>query len=353
MLSVATNSSNESINISGESSMNLLTVVLLCHNRPGFAVEAIKSILNQSTTAFDIVISDNSSNKQLQEIINIDFPTLEYRSWFPGIPAIEHFRKAIFSVATPYFVLFHDDDVMEIDYVRTILRQFSATPHAAAVGTNGIMINSDGIRIKMGVTGNTNVFAASDEDIIFCDKNKFVLQYLAGDFGGAANFSSYAYNTEVIKGIYPDLSKCRYYFDTIFLSQLLERGPIVWINKSLVRMRNHDTTISSSCGVLDYKSFISFITKEFGNEIKQIYIDEYHFANLYVALEKRGRGIPYSALWYLIRVFPKLAISSWTFRRRVLNKLIQLVYSRLRISGFHDTLLNSFTPHSLSSKDLK
>lgn len=353
MLSIATNSFNENLDMSCESGMNLLTVVLLCHNRPGFAVEAIKSILNQSTCSFDLLISDNSSNKQLNDIVNNDFPALAYRSWFPGIPAIEHFRRVISSVDTPYFVMFHDDDVMEIDYVRSILRQFSVTPHAAAVGTNGIMINSDGSRIKTGVTGNTNVFAASDQDIIFCDQNKFVLQYLAGDFGGAANFSSYAYNTEVIRGIYPDLSKCRYYFDTIFLTQILQRGPIVWINQPLVRMRNHDTTISSSCGVLDYKSFISYITKEYGNEIKRIYVDEYHFANLYVALEKRGRGIPYPALCYLMRVFPKLVVSSRTFRRRVINKLIQLVYSRLRISRFRDNLLNSFIPHSLFSRDSK
>ena len=324
-----TNSSEDGLNISDELNMNLLTVVLLCHNRPGFAVEAIKSILNQSTSAFNIVISDNSSNRKLHDIVNSDFPSLEYKSWFPGITLIEHLRKVITSVVTPYFVMFHDDDIMEPEYVRTILKQFSATPDAAAVGTNGIMINSVGTQIMSGPTGNTHVFACTDDNSIFREKNKFVLQYLAGDFGGAANFSSYAYNTEIIKGIYPDITKCRYYFDTIFLSQILERGPIIWINEPLVRLRNHDSAITSSRGVLDYKSFISLIPKEFGNEIEQIYVDEYHFTNLYVALEKRGRGIPYPALKFFICVFPKLVISSWTFRRRVLNKLIKLVYSKL------------------------
>ena len=317
----------------GESKMNLLTVVLLCHNRPDFAIESIRSIINQSTSEFDIVISDNSSDKKLNDIVSSDFPSLEYKSLFPGIPAIEHFQKVISSVVTPYFVMFHDDDVMEPEYVRSILKQFSATPHAAAVGTNGIMINSVGKRIMLGAAGNPHVFTSSNGNKIFCEKNKFLLQYLAGDFGGAANFSSYAYNTKIIKGIYPDITKCRYYFDTIFLSQILERGPIIWVNEPLVRLRNHDSAISSSSGVLDYKSFISLIPKEFGNEIGQIYIDEYHFANLYVALEKRGRGIPYPALKFFICIFPKLVISSWTFRRRVLNKLIKLVYSKLPYLG--------------------
>jgi len=325
-----TKSSENGLKISDELNMNLLTVVLLCHNRPGLAVEAIKSILNQSTSAFDIVISDNSSNRKLHDIVNSDFPSLEYKSWFPGISLIEHLRKVITSVVTPYFVMFHDDDIMEPEYVRTILKQFSATPHAAAVGTNGIMINSVGTQIMSGPTGNAHVFACTDDNSIFREKNKFLLQYLAGDFGGAANFSSYAYNTEIIKGIYPDITKCRYYFDTMFLSQILERGPIIWINEPLVRLRIHSGALSSSAtGVLDYKSFINLIPKEFGNEIEQIYIDEYHCTDLYATLEKRGRGIPYPALKFFICVFPKLVISSRTFRRRVLNKLINLIYSKL------------------------
>lgn len=310
--------------------MNLLTVILLCHNRPDYACESIKSILNQSTSAFDFVISDNSSNRELHDLVKINFPLLKYNSLFPGISAIEHFRKVISTVATPYFVMFHDDDIMEPEYVRTILKQFSLTPYAAAVATNGIMINSDGEQIKMGVTGNLNIFVNSKKTIFFHEKTNFVLQYLAGDFGGAANFSSYAYNTELIKGIYPDLSKCRFFFDTIFLSQIIERGPIFWINESLVKVRSHDSTISSSCGVRDYKSFISFISKQFGNRIKSIYIDEYHFANLYVALEKRGRGLPYPAFKFFISTLPHLLASSWTFRRRVLNKSFNFLYSKLR-----------------------
>ena len=311
--------------------MKLLTVVLMCRNRPRYAAEAIRSILNQTTTDFEFVISDNSTNNQLESVVCAKFPSLNYKSWFPGIPFIEHFQKAIFLVSTPYFVLFHDDDVMEPEYIETILSQFRLTPNAAAVATNGIIIDSSGTRIEAGVTGNSHVFSARSDKVIFREKYQFVRQYLAGDFGGAANFSSYAYNSELIRGISPDLSKCRHYFDTLFLSQILERGPIIWMNAPLVRLRQHDATVSSACGVRDYKSFVSFISKDLGNTIKQIHIDEYHFANLYVALEKRDRGIPPAALRFFILTFPKLVISSWSFRRRVFNKLTQLVFSRLRI----------------------
>ena len=309
--------------------MNLLTVVLLCHNRPAYARESIESILNQSIPNFKFIISDNSTNSDVSNLVKNKYPFLEYKSWYPGTSAIDHFRNVISLVSTPYFVMFHDDDIMEPDYVTTILRQFSSNPYAAAVATNGTMINPNGDLIK-NVIGSINVFDSNKDEIIFHHKNKFLAQYLAGDFGGAANFSSYAYNTDLIKGIYPDLSKCRYFFDTIFLTQLLDRGPIIWINKPLVKVRSHESTISSSCGVRDYKSFVSFISKKFGSKIKSIYINEYHFTHLYVSLEKRGRGYPAPVLKYLFLTFPQLFVSSSSFRRRFWNKSINILYSRFR-----------------------
>ena len=150
-------------------------------------------------------------------IVKADFPSLEYLSWFPGISLAEHFKEVISLVTTPYFVLFHDDDLMEPEYVKYILEQFQSTPLAAAVATNGVTINSKGQRIIKNEVG----FKSHKIIETFYDKNRFVLQYLVGDFGGIASFCSYAYNTNLIRGIYPNFLKCRYYFDTIFLTEIL------------------------------------------------------------------------------------------------------------------------------------
>ena len=301
--------------------MSLLTVILLCRNRPKYATQAIQSILNQTEKSFKFVISDNSTNRDMLGIVKADFPSLEYLSWFPGISQVEHFKELISLVTTPYFVLFHDDDLMEPEYVKYILEQFQSTPLAAAVATNGVTINSKGQRIIKNEVG----FKSHKIIETFYDKNRFVLQYLVGDFGGIASFCSYAYNTNLIRGIYPNFLKCRYYFDTIFLSEILERGPIVWINKSLVRVRTHEANLSFYTGVLDYKSFISFLSIENGYRIKQRYVDEYHLTRLYVALERKGKGMPIPVLKFYIMVFPKLMIYSHTFRKRVQRKIIKIV----------------------------
>ena len=140
--------------------MNILTIILLCHNRPEYAVKAIESILNQSTTDFDFIISDNSSNYHLKHIVSTYFPFLTYKSWFPGISAIEHFQAAFSSVKTPYFVVFHDDDLMEPHYVQSVLNQFSLTPYAAAVATNATRINSLGVPLSYRLPRNQYVFTS-------------------------------------------------------------------------------------------------------------------------------------------------------------------------------------------------
>ena len=154
--------------------------------------------------------------------------------------------------------------------MQSILNQFSLTPYVAAVATNAIRINSFGVPLKIHLLVN-NMFLPSSKTIVFRERYKFVQQYLAGDLGGCANFSSYAYNADLIKGILPELSRCRYYFDTIFLSRILDRGPIVWINEPLVKLRCHQATISASCGIRDYKSFISTTSKSLGIKSISLY----------------------------------------------------------------------------------
>lgn len=302
--------------------MILLTVVLLCRNRPQWAVEAIKSILNQTDDSFRFVISDNSSTKELQAILKADFPFIEYVSWFPGLPLCKHLKEVISLVDTPYFVMFHDDDLMEPNYVRRILEQFRNTSSAAAaIGTNAYLIDRTGKHID-----NSTMFVSRHRLEFFSDKRTFILQYLTGtrSLSGISPFSSYAYNSALINGVFPDDSIAGKYFDTLFIAEIINRGQVIWINEPLIKTRVHDDSLSYSSGVSDYKPFISLIRHDFGQAIDQRYIDEYRFLRLYFALKKRRR-LPPPALKFFVRVFPKLMICSYSFRKLVLNKLIRII----------------------------
>jgi glycosyltransferase involved in cell wall biosynthesis len=300
--------------------MNLLTVVLLCYNRPLFAREAIKSILNQSEKNFNFIISDNSTNNELKDLVKSEFPSLEYLSWFPGIPAFEHFKNVISLVNTKYFVLFHDDDTMESEFVENILNQFKLTPNVAAVGTNGFLMTSTGQNM-----GGKCYFTSCNRIDSFSDKRNFLMRYLVGDLGGVSPFCSYAYNAELIRGLYPDYSRARNYCDAVFLADVLERGAIIWLNQPLVRVRCHDENLSFASGVSDYKGFLNLIRTEFGLVFKKRYIDEYRLPHLIVAMQRKGRKLPLPVIKYFICAFPGLIFCSSSFRKRILKKILRLV----------------------------
>ena len=97
----------------------------MSHNRTKFAVEAINSILNQDIKDFNFLISDNSSNNKLQELLNKDFPKIETIFCNPHHKTFfDHFNSLISKIKTKYIVLFHDDDVMQNNYVKRILETF-------------------------------------------------------------------------------------------------------------------------------------------------------------------------------------------------------------------------------------
>ena len=49
--------------------MHELGIFILCYNRPEYIQDAINSILAQSFTKFDLIISDNSTNDSVQKVL--------------------------------------------------------------------------------------------------------------------------------------------------------------------------------------------------------------------------------------------------------------------------------------------
>lgn len=301
--------------------MKELTVVLLCHNRPQFVVKTIESIINQSENNFDFIISDNSTNNELQDILKKDFPSIKNIFWNPHHETwIDHFNALMTSIKTKYLVLFHDDDVMNLNYVKSILHAFSLNPSASAIATNGYFINADNQKINNKVIYGDTVFKSDKNFVRFSSKKSILERYLIWDKGGAAPFDSYAYNLSKIKNLGVDFNRGRHYCDTVFVLDVVTKGEIIWINEPLIKVRQHKGQVSEFCDVRDYKSFISTMIKELGGDIDQFSIDEYRFRNLLYNLRKRRR-FPLPAIKFFFRIIPKLFLQSKSFRRRIFGSL--------------------------------
>lgn len=302
--------------------MKIITIVLLCRNRLNYFKETIKTIIEQNNDSFKILISDNSTNLQINNLVKEEYSTIDYISWFPGIPLEEHISRVIDIVNTPYFVMFHDDDLLDKEYLNNILEQFKINPNAVAIATNGILIDNNGKKILKNEIGSEYCFKKKEKLIEFQEKNKFALQYLSGDAGGVAPFSSYAYNKKLILGQYSEIKLGRNYFDTLFLIKLIEKGKIIWINKILVEIRTSHENVSS-LSKMDYKYFIAQLKYKNYHGINKIYIDEYRILRIFNLFEKKQKKLPLPVIKYFIKIIPQLIIKSKTFRARLFRKIIK------------------------------
>jgi glycosyltransferase involved in cell wall biosynthesis len=127
---------------------NLLELVVLSHNRPGYLSQCIKSIVSQETAfTYRLLVSDNSTNDLVAEMLANCWPEIETRR-FPGIPAVDHFRKAIELASSDFLMIYHDDDLLLPGCLQAMLSQLVADPALSAVACNANFYYADGTQVS-------------------------------------------------------------------------------------------------------------------------------------------------------------------------------------------------------------
>lgn len=294
-----------------------LTIALLCRNRPELAREAIDSILAQTSNAYHLLLSDNSTNDAMRGLWETQYPGIAYIHWGGHLSHFQHVAQIISRTQTPYLTIFHDDDRMMPDYVTAILHAFGHHPQAAAIAANSLVMDAAGSLVPGKV-----MVDVGQQNTIFNNGQEIVLRYLDIDLGGIVPFNAYAYNLSILQGLTPDETLSRHYTDTVFLAQVANCGPVIWLAQPHIITRVHPNNISHACGTRDYKLFIQWVRQQFGTRISRQQIDLYRIPHLFHELEKRRR-MPKAALWYLARSSPRLLAFSKNYRQRFIRKAWQ------------------------------
>jgi glycosyltransferase involved in cell wall biosynthesis len=215
-----------------ENFLTKLTIFILCHNRPAYAKLAIESALRQTNQDFRLVISDNSSNDELYRLINAEFSTLDIRRRVPSLPSPDHFSKCISEVDTDYFCLFHDDDLMEPDYVDAMLRTIELYPYAVAYSCNAEIIDEENVP-------KDESFESGDTDVIIENPRALAGRYFSRFPNGIAPFPAYIYRSYIVKKIPINPQTGGKYSDVAWLLEISKCGSIVWNSEKLIRYRIH------------------------------------------------------------------------------------------------------------------
>lgn len=259
--------------------MTKLTVVIHCHNRAAYAKRAIESALRQTNQDFRLVISDNSSNDELCDLVRAEFPQLDYRRRPPTLPALDHFNLNIAETETDFICLFHDDDLMTPTFVEAMLKTIAAHPHAVAYSCNADIINEDDATIDES-------FESSDPYVILDTPRALAGRYFSRYPNGFAPFPAYIYRSSAAKKLPLNVQSAGKYSDFTWLVDLSKTGAIVWNSCKLMRYRIHATNdggIESSKGRFKLLGYL----KKSRPAVGQAIINDYRFF-LYKKFCKNG-----------------------------------------------------------------
>lgn len=108
------------------------TIGIPNYERPHFLREALCNILGQSFTNFEVIVSDDCSNADIQSVIN-EFPDSRLR-WIrhaQNLGAVANFNYVINQAKGRFIVLHQNDDLLHIDFLQRAYHAFQQHPDAA------------------------------------------------------------------------------------------------------------------------------------------------------------------------------------------------------------------------------
>jgi glycosyltransferase involved in cell wall biosynthesis len=292
-----------------------LTIFIHCHNRPAYARRTIESVLCQTNRDFHLVISDNSSNDELRNLVQAEFPNLDYRRRSPSLSALDHFNKNISEANTEFLCLFHDDDLMEPGYVEAMLKTIAHLPDAVAYSCNAKIIDDKGSTIGRS-------FEAKDAFIVIENPRALAGRYFSRYPNGFAPFPAYIYRSDIAKKIPINSQKGGKYSDVAWLIDISKCGTIVWNSEQLLRYRIHATNDGGFESLRDRLRLLGYL-KTNSSFVTPAIINDYRFF-LYKKLYQTGlagRKCPSKyeeffyryLLMYRIRRFFKLETYSYLY----------------------------------------
>jgi len=108
-----------------------IQIFLMTHNRADLIQETIISLLNQSVNLKEIIVLDNESSDNTEEIVKSYYDKgVKYIKTFGFLG---NFYKAKEISDKKYVMLFHDDDILHPDYLKNALEILNKEKNIAAI----------------------------------------------------------------------------------------------------------------------------------------------------------------------------------------------------------------------------
>ena len=130
----------------------VVTIGIPTYNRAnGYLPEALESALAQTYPNLEIVVSDNGSSDNTEAVVrSYADPRIRYFRQQPPVSPNDNFNFCLQQANGVYFLMLHDDDVIDPGFVDTCLRAAGYDEHIGVIRTGTRIINAAGTVIEEG-----------------------------------------------------------------------------------------------------------------------------------------------------------------------------------------------------------
>lgn len=299
--------------------MSLVQIFIATHNRPGLAMKAIESALNQNLDAFEVIVSDNSTNDETAEIIKkLDNKRLIYKRRIPALSSFDHFNAILHDVTSEFFIIFHDDDIMHENMVDVLVNRLKNNSSLIAAGANAFVS-------KRGKIQKRKFHNSLRKDILISSSEQMIEAYSKLAF---VPFPGYLYKREVAEQLSINLEEGGKHCDVAFIINLLSLGNVTFVAEPLMDYYIHDSQDSSKYDFKALSQLISYIQKKYQYKRRDIIIRRMRIQNIYGEMKSditnRRLKVCSKRYYTLIMILMKYSASDY-FIKIVLITLVRIL----------------------------
>lgn len=153
----------------------LVTIGIPTYNRAnGYLRVTLESVLAQTYQNIEIVVSDNCSPDNTKAVVKeYSDPRIRYSRQDPAIKPNDNFNYCLNQAKGEYFLLLHDDDMIDDDFVDTCIQAAEYRIDAGIIRTGSRIIDAHGKTVKE-LCNDTGGLSTADFFLTWLDSQTWI-----------------------------------------------------------------------------------------------------------------------------------------------------------------------------------
>ncbi|MGC2062960.1 MAG: glycosyltransferase, partial [Thermodesulfovibrionales bacterium] len=225
-----------------------VSVCIPVYNGSDYIAESIESVMGQTYRAFELIVCDNCSTDNTEEIVRgFDDPRIRYIRNPKNLGLVGNANRCLELADGIYICILHHDDVMLPDNLERKVRLLDEHPNVGFVHSNIIVIDSTGEVVSWNIWNEDSRRDYIENGVPVFQRQLSYLPFGASIFIGAVLARRECYDR--LGGFSSDLPHCN---DSEMWMRMALFYDVACIGTPLVKYRVHPTSTSTSWG--DYNT---------------------------------------------------------------------------------------------------